>query len=230
MGARVRRVEDKSFVTGAGRYTDDHTPPGTLRAFMLRSAVAHARITVGNLEAARAMPDVRLILTHADIADYGGVPCKIKLTNIDGTRMKTPKRPMLIGDVVRHVGDPIAFVVADDLESARMAAEAISVDYETLDPVVDMKAALEPSAPVIWPEFGENVAFRVDKGDKAATDAAFAGAARVTRMEIVNNRVVANYMETRGVIAEFDPATGRYTLTQGSQGGHSVRDIIAKAS
>jgi carbon-monoxide dehydrogenase large subunit len=228
MGARTRRIEDKAFVMGTGRYTDDYAPPGTLRAFVLRSSAAHARITVGNLEAARGMPGVKLILTHADIARYGGVPCKIKLTQVDGTRMKVPKRPMLIGDVVRHVGDPIAFVVADDLESARLAAEAITVDYEMLDPVVDMKAALEPAAPLIWPEFGENVAYRVDKGDKAATDAAFARAARVSRIEIVNNRVVANFLETRGVVAEFDADSGRYTLTLGTQGGHSIRDIIGK--
>jgi carbon-monoxide dehydrogenase large subunit len=228
MGARVRRMEDKSLLVGTGRFTDDYTPEGTLRAVVLRSTAAHAGIVAGNLEAARAMPGVRLILTHADLAGYGGVPCKIKLTQVDGTPMKAPLRPLLVGDVVRHVGDPIAFVVADDVESARMAAEAISVDYKPLDAVVDMKVAVTAEAPLIWPEHGDNVAYRVDKGDKAATDAAFAKAARVSKIEIVNNRVVANYMETRGIVAEYDAGSGRYTLTLGTQGGHGMRDIIAK--
>ena len=228
MGARVRRMEDKSLLVGAGRFTDDYTPEGTLRAVVLRSTAAHARIAVGNLDEARAMSGVRLVLTHGEIAGYGGVPCKIKLTQVDGTPMKAPLRPLLVGDVVRHVGDPIAFVVADDVESARMAAEAISVDYEPLDALVVMRVALAPDAPLIWPEHGDNVAYRVDKGDKAATDAAFARAARVSRIEIVNNRVVANYMETRGIVAEYDAGSGRYTLTLGTQGGHGMRDIIAK--
>jgi carbon-monoxide dehydrogenase large subunit len=139
-----------------------------------------------------------------------------------------PPRPLLNGDIVRHGGDPIAFVVADDLESARAAAEAIVIDYRPLDVVIGMKAALAAGAPLIWPDFGTNIAFTCDRGDRRATEAAFATAARVSRIEIVNNRVVANYMEPRGVVAEYDAATGRYTLTMGTQGGHGMRDLIAK--
>ncbi|HVY20878.1 MAG TPA: xanthine dehydrogenase family protein molybdopterin-binding subunit [Bauldia sp.] len=228
MGARVRRMEDKSLLTGAGQFTDDYTPAGTLRAAVLRSSMAHARIAVSGVAEAAAMPGVRLVLTAPDIAQYGGVPCKGKIDQVDGSHPRMPHHPLLVGDVVRHVGDPIAFVVADTVERAKLAAEAIVVDYDPLPAVVGVKAALVKGAPLIWPEFGTNVAFDCARGDKAATDAVFAKAARVSRIEIINNRVVANYMETRGIVAEFDAGSGRYTLTMGTQGGHGMRDIIAK--
>jgi carbon-monoxide dehydrogenase large subunit len=228
MGAPVRRKEDKSLLIGQGRFTDDYAPPGTLRAFVLRSTTAHAKIAVSNLDAARAMPGVRLILTNADLATFGGLPCKGNIDQVDGTHPKKPRRPLLVGDIVRHVGDPIAFIVAGDLAAARAAAETIGVDYDPLPTVVDMKAAIARDAPLVWPQFGTNVAFDCDRGDRKDTDAAFKQAARVSRIELVNNRLVANYMETRGIVAEYDAATGRYTLTLGTQGGHGMRDIIAK--
>src|SRR5437660_3270634 len=135
MGANIRRTEDKALITGAGRFVDDYTPAGTLRAYVLRSTMAHARITVGDLSAAKAMPGVRLILTAADVQGLGGLPCKGKVRQVDGTYPKFPPHPILVGDVVRHVGDPIAFIVADELEQAKAAAEAIEVDYDGL-PVV----------------------------------------------------------------------------------------------
>ena len=228
MGARAKRVEDRALITGAGHYTDDYSPPGTARAVVVRSAMAHARIALSGIAEARAMPGVRLVLTSADLAGVGGLPCQGNIAQVDGSQPKKPPRPLLVGDVVRHVGDPIAFVVADSLEEAKAAGEAIVVDYDPLPAVTDMRAALEPGAPVIWPQFGTNVAFDCERGDKAATDAAFARAARIARVEIINNRVVANYMETRGVVAEYDSAGGRFTLTMGTQGGHGMRDIIAK--
>ena len=228
MGAPVRRKEDKALITGAGRFTDDYTPAGTLRAVVLRSTMAHANITLDGLEEAGAMPGVRLILTHADLAGIGGLPCKGNITQVDGSHPRKPPRPLLADGVVRHVGDPIAFVVADNLAAARLAAEAIAVDYDPGPAVLDMHAALAKESPLVWPQYGTNVAFDFEKGDKAATDAVFKKAARVSRIEIENNRVVANYMETRGIVAEFDTDTGRYTLTLGTQGGHGMRDIIAK--
>ncbi|MBN9020838.1 MAG: xanthine dehydrogenase family protein molybdopterin-binding subunit, partial [Rhizobiales bacterium] len=108
MGARPRRKEDKTLVTGTGRFTDDYAPPGCLRAYVVRSSMAHARIKLGDLAAARAMPGVALIMTAADIEGVNGLPCKIKLLQIDGTYQKNPKHPLLCGDMVRHVGDPIA--------------------------------------------------------------------------------------------------------------------------
>ncbi len=228
MGAPVRRKEDRALVTGRGRFVDDYTPEGTLRAIVLRSAMAHARFRLGDLSEIAAMPGVRLILTHADLDGIGDLPCKIELRQTDGTHQKVPPRPLLAKDIVRYVGDPIAFVVADDLASARSAAEAIDVDYEPLAPVVDMRKALEPGAPLVWPDFASNVAFEIARGERRHTDETFAAAARVSRIAVVNNRVVANYMETRGITAEYDEASDRYTLTVGTQGGHEQRDIIAR--
>lgn len=228
MGAPVRRKEDKALLLGAGRFTDDHTPEGTLHAYVLRSTMAHARIKLGDLSVAREMPGVRLIMTSADIAGLGGLPCKGKVRQVDGTHPKFPFHPLLCSDTVRHVGDPIVFIVADTLEQAKMAAEAIEIDYDSLPVAVDMKKALEADAALVWPEFKSNVAFEVAKGARRAAEAAFASAARVSRVEIVNNRLVANYMETRGIVAEYDAAADRWTLTLGTQGGHGMRDRIAK--
>src|SRR5262245_40799241 len=188
MGANPRRKEDKALVTGAGRFVDDHTPVGTLHAWVLRSTMAHARISLGDLSAARGMPGVRLILTAADVKGIGGLPCKGKVRQVDGTYPKFPPHPILVGDVVRHVGDPIAFIVADHLEQAKAVAEAIEIDYDPMPVVVDMKAALAKGAPLVWPEFTTNVAFEVARGARQATETAFANAAKVSKVEIVNNR------------------------------------------
>jgi aerobic carbon-monoxide dehydrogenase large subunit len=228
MGAPVRRTEDRALVTGAGRFTDDYAPAGTLRAYVLRSAMAHARFKHGDLAEIREMPGVRLVMTNQDLEGDGGLPCKAKPKNADGTRAILPPHPLLVANVVRHVGDPIAFIVADDLASAKAAADAIEIDYEPLDAVVDMRSAIEDRSPLVWPDIGTNIAFQYEKGSQPHTDAAFEAAARISRIEIVNNRVVANYMETRGIVAEYDEAADRYTLTLGTQGGHGMRDIIAK--
>ncbi len=228
MGAPVRRKEDKALITGTGQFTDDFAPAGALRATVVRSSMAHARIKVGDLSAARDMPGVHLVMVAADLDGFGGLPCMAKPNNADGTPAPVPPHPLLVGDVVRHVGDPIAFVVADDEETAKAAAETIEIDYDPLDAVVDARRAMEDGAPLVWPEFGTNISFETTLGDKAAADAAFAKAAKVSRLELVNNRLISNYMETRGIIAEYDPATDRYTLTLGTQGGHGMRDIIAK--
>ncbi len=228
MGARAKRTEDKALVTGHGHFTDDYTPEGTLQAYVLRSAMAHAKIKVGDLAAARAMPGVKLILTHDDLDGINGLPCKGKIRQVDGTHPWMPEHPLLCGDVVRHVGDPILFIVADTVEQAKMASESVEIDYDPLPAVADLRRAVEDDAPLVWPEHGTNVAFTCSRGAKGATDAAFLRAAKVTRMEIVNNRLVSNYMETRGIVAEYDGANERYTLTMGTQGGHGMRDRIAK--
>lgn len=228
IGAPVRRREDAALITGRGRYTSDITPPGTLHAIVLRSQVAHGRFTLSGLDEARAAPGVHLVWTIDDLRDLGGVPCKALPRQVDGTKVSAPPRPVLADGTVRHVGEPIAFIVADSVAAARDAAELIMVDVETLDAATDTVAALDDGAPLVWPERGSNVAFTLASGDKAATDAAFARAAKVVELTIVNNRVVANYMETRAAIGEFDPASGRWTLTAGTQGGHGIRDIVAK--
>ena len=230
MGQSVRRVEDARFVTGAGRYTDDFAPPGTAHAFVLRSPHAHARFTVGDLAAVRTMPGVLLVLTHGDIAHLGDVPCLAPVDNADGSRMALPPYPLLCRDVVRHVGDAVAFVVAETVAQARDAAEAIPVEYEPLPAVVGIGGARGAQAQV-WPDvagISGNIAYDAEIGDRAGTEAAFAKADRVVGLSLVNNRLVTNYLEPRDCLAEFDAASGRWTVTLGTQGGHALKDTIAK--
>lgn len=227
IGAPIRRLEDRALVTGAGCFTDDYQPDGLLRAFVVRSSMAHARITLSDIAEVRAMPGVRLVMTAGDLKGIGGLPCTSSPKLEDGSRAIIPPHPLLVGDVVRHVGDPIAFIVADDLASARDAGEAIEIDYEPLEAVADAGAALAEGTPLVWQDHPGNIACIAIAGKEEPTETAFANAARVTRIEIVNNRVIANYMETRGVIADYNAGTERYTLTLGTQGGHEVRDIIA---
>lgn len=227
VGAPLRRKEDEPLITGQAIYTGDYQPEGCLHGVVVRSAMAHARIRVENADDIRSMEGVRLVLTGADVEGYT-LPTMARLKQIDGTDYWLPPQPLLCAEEVRYVGDAIAFVVADDINSARDAAEALEVDYEPLDLVIDIKDALAPDAVKVWPEHGTNLAFTFGHGDEAKTDAAFAAADRTVSIEIVNNRIVANYMELRGCVAEFDPGSERYKLTLGTQGGHGMRDVICR--
>ena len=227
LGAPVRRKEDAALVTGHGRYVSDLRPDGVLYGVVLRSPHAHARFSVRDTAAARAGAGVHLVLTGADMAHLGPLPCRAVLQNHDGSMPEVPPRPVLALDTVRHVGEAVAFVVADTIEQAKSAAELIEIDWQPLGAVVDMAAALEPVGGKVWPERADNVAFDYRLGDEAATADAFAGAARVARLRLVDNRVVTNYLETRGIVAEYDRTSGRWTLSIGSQGGHSMKGVIA---
>lgn len=228
IGAPVRRMEDQAFITGTGQYVADITPAGTVCGYVLRSPIAHAKLVMGSLDDARAADGVHLILTAADITDLGNLPTTGTMKQIDGTFPKVPPRPLLCSDTVRHVGDPIAFVVADTLDAAKSAAELIELDFDPLDVVVDTEAALEDDAPLVWPELGTNKAFEFGLGDKDKADAIFAEADIVSTTRIVNNRVVCNYMETRGCVGEYDAAEDRYTITTGTQGGHKIQGILSE--
>jgi carbon-monoxide dehydrogenase large subunit len=199
----------------------DVAPQATLHAVMLRSPHAHARFSFHDLSRVRAMPGVRLVLAAADIAELGPLPTPGVLPGVD---IKVPHYPILAKDVVRHVGDAIAFVVADSLATAKDAAEAIAVDWQPLPHVIGAEAALKPGAPLVWKDRPGNLAFVTEAGDAQATKAAFAQAAKTVALTIINQRLVTNYMDTRGVIAEFDGK--RITLTLGSQGSHIIRDIM----
>ncbi len=225
VGAPLRRKEDQPLVTGQGIYTGDYKPEGCLHAHVVRSAMAHAKISVENVEDVRAMAGVHLVLTGAELAGKT-MPTMALLKQLDGTDFKLPPQPVLCSDTVRFVGDTIAFIVADDAVTARDAAEALEVDYDPLDVVTDYAGALAEDGPKVWPEFGTNVAFTLGHGDEAKADAAMAGADKVVSIEIVNNRVVANYMELRGCVAEYDAAGDKFKLTLGTQGGHGMRDVI----
>ena len=228
MGQAVRRTEDQRFITGTGHYATDYRPEGALFAAFVRSPHAHARFTITNIDDVRAMKGVKLAWSAADVADLGPVPCQALQKNADGSKMVATDYPVLAKGEVRHIGDAVAMIVATSLSAAKDAAEALAVDYSDLPLVVGAEAALEAGAPLVWPELGSNVALDTSIGDKAKTDAAFARADRVVSLKVINNRLVANYMEPRVCTAEYDAKTKGYTLTLGSQGSHGLRDTLAK--
>jgi carbon-monoxide dehydrogenase large subunit len=228
-GHAVRRKEDHRFLTGTGRYVADLNLPNQAHLFILRSPHAHAELRGIDVSAARAAPGVIDIVTGADLAAAGvkGVPCLAPVKNADGTRQSTPPFPLLAQGRVRHVGEGVAAVVAETAEQARDAAELIEVEYEPLPSVTDTAGALAPDAPRIWDNAPNNLCFNWEAGDRAATDAAFAKAAHVTRLTVVNNRVVVAALEPRGSIGAYDPGTGRFTLYTVNQGPHTHRAGIA---
>ena len=227
LGAPVRRKEDPAFLTGRGRYVGDITPEETLHAYVLRSPMAHANIRIGDLEAARSAPGVHLVLTGDDVAEYGPIPCARPIKQIDGSLHDVPEFPLLVRDRVRFVGDAIAFVVADSVNLAKSAAELIEVDFELLEVSADIASTLDAGAPLVWPDRSNNLAYEAGIGDAEKADAAFAQAERTCRLSLINNRLVANYMETRGCVAEYDGDADHLTLTVATQGVHSIRAVIA---
>ena len=228
IGASVRRKEDFRFLQGRGMYTDDINRPGQTYAVMLRSSHAHAAIGGIDIAAAKAMPGVRAIFTGADMAaeSIGGIPCGWQIHNKDGSPMAEPPHPALAIGKVRHVGDPVAVVIADSKTQARDAAEAIVVDYAPLPGVSGTEAALAPDAPQVHDGAPGNLCYDWHIGDKAATDAAFAGAARVVKFATTNNRLVPNAMEPRAAIGDYDSMSGDYTLYTTSQNPHVIRLLM----
>ncbi|MBX3581324.1 MAG: xanthine dehydrogenase family protein molybdopterin-binding subunit [Rhizobiaceae bacterium] len=227
MGASVLRLEDRAFVTGGGRYTDDIAPDGVLHGYVLRSPFANARFSIASVEAARKSPGVHLVLTGNDLAHLGDLVSDSMAEQPDGTTAPTRDIPILCRDHAHYVGDAVAFIVADTRALAQDAADLVEIDYDGLDAAANTATALDPDAPLVWPELGSNRAFTYRHGDRARTDAAFANAAKVTRIEFRNNRLVANYIETRAAIGEWKPEEDRFVLTIGSQGVHSVQKILA---
>jgi aerobic carbon-monoxide dehydrogenase large subunit len=233
VGQPVKRFEDQTLITGKGRYTDDLSFENAAHAYVLRARVGHANIRNVDATAAKTMPGVLLVLTGEDVkADaLGDVPCHAPLNNRDGSPRHDTPRPALAIGKVRHLGQPVALVVAETLAQAQDAAEAIEIGYEELPAVTDARAAMETGAPQLFDGIRNNIVFDWDNdtSDFAATDAAFAKAAHVTTLEMVNNRVVANSMEPRNAIGDWDAAAGRPVLYTGTQGSHFVRDPLAEA-
>jgi aerobic carbon-monoxide dehydrogenase large subunit len=221
-GQSVLRKEDDPLLRGVGRYVADIAARETLQAVVLRSPHAHARFQIDAAQA-RAMPGVNLVLTGAEIDDFGLLPCTVELPN---AALDVPPYPILARNEVRHVGDAIAFIVADTPERAKDAAEAITVNWKALPHVTGTAETLMPDAPLVWAEHKDNVVFDISLGDKAATDRAFAEAVKIVSLTLINQRVVANYLDTRGVVAEYDLADDRLTLTLSSQGPHAIRDVL----
>jgi carbon-monoxide dehydrogenase large subunit len=220
-GQPLTRKEDDLLLRGAGRYIADVSPAPPLHAVVVRSPHAHANFRIGALEPVRAMPGIHLVLTAADISALGSLPTPGVLPDVD---IKVPTYPILAKEVVRHVGDAVAFVVADSVEAAKDAAERMEIDWQPLPHIIGAVAALKPGAPKVWADRPDNLAFETEVGDACATKEAFTRAARIVELTVLNQRLVTNYLDTRGVVAEYDGE--RYTLTLGSQGSHIIRDII----
>ena len=221
IGQSPKRVEDFRLLTGGGRYTDDQHEPGMVFAATVRSPYGHARIAGIDTAAAKAVAGVVAVYTHADIAEYGVVPCVVPFSG----KVSTP-RHLLTGDVARFVGDGVAFVVAETREAARAGADAVEVDYVELPTVTTIAEALAPDAPKLWEAAASNDLFAFPLGDAEKAQAGLAAAAHVTRMRIVQNRVAPVSMEVRAAIGQWDDATG-YTLDFGSQGVAGSRKLLA---
>jgi len=228
-GQSVRRVEDARLLTGHGRYTDDINLPRQVHGVVVRSPHAHAEITGIDSDDAIAAPGVLAVFTGDDVAadGLGNIPCVIPLKSRDGSPLVIPPYPALAQGRVRHVGQAVAFVVAETLQEAQDAAELVMVDYDSLDAVVDTREAAAPGALQIWDEAPGNQSFDWGFGDEAGTEKAFDTAATVVDVELINNRVVVNAMENRAALGDFDPLTGKHTLYTGTQGVHGMRDMLA---
>lgn len=223
----LRRLEDGRFLRGAGQYVDDVPAAGHLHALVLRSPHAHAAIIGIETGAAAAMPGIRGVFTAADLLADGirPIPCAMALPPEAG--LVVPPRHALASGHVRHVGDPVALVVADSAAAARDALEQVAVEYDALPAVSALGEALADGAPQVWPEAPGNLAFHYERGDRAAVTAAFAAAAHTVGLDLVNNRVVAAPLETRTALAEHDPATGRMRLLLSGQDVHGLRRDLA---
>ncbi len=217
VGQSVRRVEDPRLLRGLGRYSDDVDLPRQAYAVVVRSPHAHARVRTIDTGAARAAAGVLSVLTHADLAadGVGYLPTDRTRRRRDGSPAFATARPLLARDRVRHVGDPVALVIAETRERAADAAELVAVDYEPLPAVAATADARRPDAPRVWEEAPDNVAFFWEVGQGDAVARAFERAAHMTRLDFVVSRVTAAPLEPRAAVGEYDRRTGRYTLHTG---------------
>src|SRR3954454_13278532 len=226
IGASVRRKEDHRFLSGRGHYTDDINRPGQVYAVIRRSDRPHARILSIDTAAAKAAPGVIAVYTGADLEGIGGIPCGWQIHNKDGTPMAEPKHPVLAVGKVRHVGDPVAVVIADSRQEAKNAAELLDIQYQDLPGFATMKEAIAPGAALVHDDAPGNICYDWHIGDPAAVDQAFAQAAHRVKLDLHNNRLVPNAMEPRAAIGDFDRSSGDYTLYTTSQNPHVIRLLM----
>jgi aerobic carbon-monoxide dehydrogenase large subunit len=224
----IRRVEDPRLLKGNGRYTDDIVLPGMLHGIVVRSPHAAAKLGAINTTAAASVAGVKAIYTAADLSadGIGPLPCAAPVQNRDGSDMADPPHLALAEGAVRHVGDPVAFIVAETASAARDAAELVSVDYDVQPSITDLAHVTDADAPLVWPDVKQNIAFDWGIGDKTATDALFATAAHITNLTVVNNRVVVASMEARAAIADYDSASDRWILYANTQGGWLIKNLL----
>ncbi len=233
IGQPVRRTEDVRFVTGNGQYTDDINLPGQAHGYVLRSPYAHARIKSIDTAAAKAAPGVIGVFTAADLAAAGvnDIPCFAGgfIKNKDGSNIFAPGRPALAKDRLLYVGDGIAFIVAETVNQAKDAAELVEIDVEDLPAAANLKDAIAPGATTIWEGAPNNLAFDWEMGDDAASQAAFASAKHVSKIDLTHNRIATNAMEPRAAIGEFNTGEDRYVLRTCTQGANGMQAGIAGA-
>lgn len=229
IGAPVRRVEDRRLVSGRGRFADDLDFPEMAFACFVRSSQAHARIAGVDCTEAKTAPGVLAVLTAAELEaqQIGALACYAYPVLPEGARYHRPLQPLLASGVTRYVGESVAVVIAESLAQARDAAELVVVDYEPL-PAVTLPDALTDGAPKVWEEARDNVGFLIERGDRRLVDAAFEGAAHVTRLQLHYPRASANSMEPRAVLAHRDAVDGRYALHTSTQSPHHVRQIVSE--
>ena len=231
VGQAVRRVEDQRFLTGKGRYTDDILVPGQAYLYVLRSTHAHANIVSLNESHAKGAPGVLGILTATDLAamDVGSIPADVIPRDQNGNVPKPPTRPLLASGRVRYVGEPVVAVIAETLAQAKDAAELVEIEYDNLAPVTRPAETVKNGAPAIHPaEAPGNVFVHWHLGDKTKADEAFAKADKIVSIDLINHRMVPTALEPRSAIAQYDPATERFTLTQGCQNTHKLKEWAAK--
>src|ERR1700722_6423943 len=228
IGASVRRKEDVRFLSGHGNYTDEINRPGPLHAFIRRSDRPHAKITSIDTASAATAPGVFAVFTGADLAadNVGGLPGGWQTHNKDGSPMAEPPHPVLAVGKVRHVGDPVAVVIAETKQAAKDAAEAIVIDYQDLPAVASLRDAIAPGAALVHDEVPGNTCYEWHFGDKAAVDAAFAKAAKVVKLDLLNNRLIPNAMEPRAALGDYDTNSGDFTLYTTSQNPHVIRLLM----
>ena len=229
-GREVRRIEDAGLLAGAGRFTDDFSLPGQTYLSFLRSPHAHARIVSIDATMAASMPGVVGVLTGADLVSAGVKPLPVApmFQRPDGSPGATPLRPALADGVVRFVGEAVVALIAETAEQAKDALEAVVVEYEDLPVVTELTEAAAEGAPLVWPAATGNIAAQMKHGDAAGCDAAFAGAAHVVTLDLVNQRLVPSSMEPRCALSSYDAATGRITLRLSSQMPSGARDTLCE--
>src|SRR6056300_1157573 len=224
IGASVKRKEDYRFLVGEGNYTDDINRPNQTYTYMLRSSSAHAKFSLDTSNASKAKGVVR-IFVGTDM-EVGSIPCGWQVDSKDGTPMREPAHPPIAKDKVRYVGEIIAVIIAETLEDAKNAAELIDVNYDDIPVIIDMQEALDNSKGLVHDEIESNVCYDWEIGDSEAVDKAISEATHITTLNIRNNRLIPNAMETRSAIGDYEHATGQYTLYTTSQNPHVIRLLM----
>ena len=228
MSQEVKRTEDKNFITGKGKYTDDINIKNAYHAFVLRSPHAHAKFKIENIKDAQEYQGVKLILTAQDTKQYGAIKCLTPQKQKDGSMHPMKETDLLADGIVRCVGEAIAFIVAETYQQAREASELIEVDYDMLEASVDTEKTLEKNAPLVHEDLGTNLAYETEHGNVEETETAFKKAKKIVELKLLNNRLVCNYIEPRACLAEWSQEEDRFTLSVPSQGVFGIRSMIAE--